>query len=126
MNAVAAWFPSSKALLCLWHVNKAVLQHCKPAFVLGSGGQTGSTWDEFYAFWHSVVASPTEMIFQERLASFECAYAERYTEAVGYIRNTWLDPFKEMIVKAWVDKDLHFGNIATSRQVARSTVEDID
>jgi hypothetical protein len=117
MNAVAAWFPSSNALLCLWHVNKAVLEHCKPAFVLGSGDQTESTWDEFYAFWHSIVVSPTEMIFQERLASFERTYAERYTEAVGYIRNTWLDPFKEMIVKAWVDKDLHFGNIATSRQV---------
>jgi hypothetical protein len=94
--------------------------------MLGSKDQAERTWDEFYAFWHSVVASPTEMIFQERLASFERTYAERYTEAVGYIRNTWLDPFKEMIVKAWVDKDLHFGNIATSRQVACSTVEDIN
>lgn len=128
MSAVATWFPLSKALLCLWHVNKAVLQHCKPAFVLGSGdqGHAERTWDEFYAFWHSIVASPTEMIFQERLASFERTYAEKYTDVIGYIRTTWLDPFKERIVKAWVDKDLHFGNIATSRQVADSVVENVD
>jgi hypothetical protein len=126
MNAVAVWFPLSKALLCLWHVNKAVLQHCKPAFTLDSGDQAEKRWDEFYVFWHSVVASPTEMIFQERLAKFERTYAEKYTEVVGYIRTTWLDPFKERIVKAWVDQDLHFGNIATSRQVANSIVEDAD
>ncbi|KAM4063871.1 MULE transposase [Hirsutella rhossiliensis] len=33
INAAATWFPTSKALLCLWHVNKAVLQYCQPDFV---------------------------------------------------------------------------------------------
>ncbi|KAI7760068.1 hypothetical protein LZL87_014319 [Fusarium oxysporum] len=117
INAAATWFPLSKGLLCIWHVNKAVLQHCRPVF-LADGGQGEKTWDQFYAFWHSIVASPTETIFQERLTYFERKYAEKYTEAVGYIRTTWLDPFKERIVKAWVDKHLHFGNVATSRQVA--------
>ncbi|RKK51097.1 hypothetical protein BFJ69_g17956 [Fusarium oxysporum] len=118
MNASATWFPFSKALLCLWHVNKAVLQHCRPVLILSGGDQPEKTWDEFYASWHSIVASPTEAIFQERLASFERKYAEKYTEAVGYIKTFWLEPYKERIVKAWVDKYLHFGNIATSRQVA--------
>jgi hypothetical protein len=115
MNAAATWFPFSKALLCLWHVNKAVLQHCRPAFILGGGDQAEKAWDEFYAFWHSIVASPTEKVFQERLASFECKYSENYTEVVGYTKTFWLEPYKERIVKAWVDKHLHFGNIATSR-----------
>jgi hypothetical protein len=37
------------------------------------------------------------------------------------VRTILLDPFKEMIVTAWVDKHLHFGNVATSRQVVSST-----
>lgn len=119
MNAVATWFPLSKALLCLWHVNKAVLQYCRPAFALGGSQAVDQekAWDEFYAFWHSIIASPTETIFEERLVQFERKYAEKYPEAVGYIKTYWLEPYRERIVKAWVDNHLHFGNIATSRHV---------
>ncbi|KAM5341419.1 hypothetical protein ACJ41O_006672 [Fusarium nematophilum] len=121
MNAAAIWFSSSKALLCLWHVNKAVLQHCRPFFAQNgdqASNQAGNTsWDEFYAFWHWIVASPSETIFEERLAKFELKYGEKHLESVGYIKMYWLEPYKEKIVKAWVDKHLHFGNVATSRQV---------
>jgi MULE transposase domain len=119
INAAATWFPSCKALLCLWHVNKAVVQHCQPAFDLKRGKSTNSTeekiWNEFYGSWHSIVASPTEKVFEERLADFEAKYAEKYLEAVGYIKTYWLGPYKERIVKAWVDMLLHFGNVVTSR-----------
>lgn len=122
MNAAAIWFSSSKALLCLWHVNKAVLQHCRPFFASKVGQATeqaeGKAWDEFYAFWHSIVASPDEKSFEERLAKFKLKYGSKYLESVGYIKMYWLEPHKEKIVKAWVDEHLHFGNIATSRQVA--------
>ncbi|KAJ2983399.1 hypothetical protein NQ176_g722 [Zarea fungicola] len=107
MNAAAEWFPASKSLLCIWHVNKAVLQYCRPAF-LAEGTQGEKRWDNFYALWHAIVASPSETIFQERLAYFEHQYAEKYTDAVGYIRTTWLDLFKERIVRAWADQHLHF------------------
>ncbi|KAJ2894092.1 hypothetical protein MKZ38_007931 [Zalerion maritima] len=79
MNAVAT--PTSAALLCLWHVNKAVLQHCQPAFGL-KGGQLierpeDKAWDEFYGFWHSMVASTNEEVFEERLAKFKLRYAAK-------------------------------------------------
>ncbi len=122
MNAAATVFPLSKGLLCIWHVNKAVLQHCRPYF-LADGRQADKNWDEFYTFWHLIVASPNESTFQEHIANFEHKYADKYTDAVGYVRTTWLDPFKERIVRAWVDKHLHFGNVATSRQVADSMEE---
>jgi hypothetical protein len=64
------------------------------------------------------VASPDEKSFEERLAKFELKYGSKYLESVGYIKMYWLEPHKEKIVKAWVDEHLHFGNIATSRQVA--------
>ncbi|KAM4060893.1 MULE transposase [Hirsutella rhossiliensis] len=119
MNAAATWFSSSQALLCLWHVNKAVLQHCRPAFTLVGDQATNqagdNAWDEFYAFWHSIVASPSEEIFEERLTQFELKYGDEYSDSVGYIKTYWLEPYKKMIVKAWVNKHLHFGNIATSR-----------
>lgn len=54
MNAAAVWFSSPKALLCLWHVNKAILQHCRPFFTSKDNRvidqAEGKVWDEFYAF----------------------------------------------------------------------------
>jgi hypothetical protein len=62
MNAAAHWFPLSKALICLWHVNKAVLQRCRPFFVQKGneafGQAENEAWDEFYTSWHSIVVSP--------------------------------------------------------------------
>lgn len=119
MNAAADWFPSSKTLLCLWHVNKAVLQRCRPAFTAKSGRASYPTgeggWEEFYAAWHALVASPNEQIFDNRLVKFELKYGEKHPESVGYVKTFWLEPYKEMIVKAWVDGHPHFGNVATSR-----------
>lgn len=106
-------------MICLWHANKAVLRHCQPAFKQVSQSTADKKgddeWDEFFGFWHSMVASTNEAIFEERLTEFELKFAEKYLEAVGYIRTYWLDLHKESIVKAWVDKHLHFGNVATSR-----------
>ena len=106
MNAAAIWFSSSKALLCLWHVNKAVLQHCRPFFISKSGQASSeaeeAAWGVFYAFWHSIVASPNENIFEERLTKFEQKYGHEHLDSVGYIKTYWLEPYKEMIVKAGV------------------------
>lgn len=30
-------------------------------------------------------------------------------------KKTWLEPYKEKLVKAWVNQHLHFGNVVTSR-----------
>lgn len=119
INAVSACFPSSAALLCLWHANKAVLQYCRPAFGLQRNLQPESlemqAWEAFYSSWHSMVASPDEETFNKRLSDFESKYAAQYLQEVGYIKVYWFESYKERIVKAWVDKHLHFGNIATSR-----------
>ncbi|KJZ70023.1 hypothetical protein HIM_10574 [Hirsutella minnesotensis 3608] len=86
INATATLFPASKALLCLWHVNKAVLQYCQPDFVQKSSQPSGGAedaWNEFYRFWHSIVDSPTEAVYEERLAKFELKYAKSQPRAVG-------------------------------------------
>jgi hypothetical protein len=123
MNAVAAFFPTSYSLLCLWHANKAVLRRCLPAFatrgaVTGSdfiSNETEEAWGEFYRFWHLLMNAPDEEVFKERLVRFGKKYVPDHLEEVGYVRSTWLDPYKEKLVKAWVDHHAHFGNTATSR-----------
>jgi hypothetical protein len=108
MNAASVLFPSTTSL-CIWHANKAVLARCQPIF------QTVEEWGEFYAFWFSILSSPTEKTYEERLKEFEKKYALTNLEQVGYIKETWLLPYKEKLVAAWVDQQAHFGNTATSR-----------
>ncbi|KAL0930717.1 uncharacterized protein CTRU02_214792 [Colletotrichum truncatum] len=124
INAVATIFPSSASLLCLWHANKAVLQHCNPAFdstKLKTVNNPAAlkpltqSWEEFYNSWHSIISSPSEVVFEERVSQFEERYLLDHLEEVGYVTSVWLKPYKEKLVKAWVDQHTHFGNVATSR-----------
>ncbi|KAJ3454090.1 hypothetical protein MRS44_017984 [Fusarium solani] len=59
--------------------------------------------------------SPTEALFNERVAAFEQKYLPNHSEEVAYVKKTWLEPYKEKLVKAWVDQRMHFGNAVTSR-----------
>ena len=59
---------------------------------------------EFYDFWFSILSSAAEKTYEERLEKFEKKYASTNLEQVGYIRETWLLPYKEKLVAAWVDQ----------------------
>jgi hypothetical protein len=109
INAASTLFPSAATLLCLWHANKAVLARCQPRF------PEAEKWKEFYGSWHSIIESPTEEEYTKRLAEFQQKYTPEHADEVGYIKATWLIPFKEKLVRAWVDQSSHFGNTATSR-----------
>ena len=97
MNAASALFPSAATLLCLWHANKAVLTRCQPSF------QEAEQWKEFYNFWHSIINSPTQEDYAKRLAEMQQRYLPQHLEDIGYIKTTWLIPFKEKLVCAWVN-----------------------
>ena len=108
INAASILFPSA-TFICVWHANKAVLARCQPMF------QTAEEWREFYTFWFLILSSPTQETYEERLTEFEKKYGLTNLEQVGYIKETWLLPYKEKLVSAWVDQQAHFGNTATSR-----------
>ena len=59
---------------------------------------------EFYNFWFSILSLAVEKTYEERLAEFEKKYASINLEQVGYIKETWLLPYKEKLVTAWVDQ----------------------
>jgi hypothetical protein len=120
MNAVSQCFPESNALLCIWHANKAVLQRCLPSFVkppqgFASAERSMAEWETFYGHWHSIVRSKDELAFEKTVQELENRYLSEHLNEVGYIRTTWLDLYKEKLVRAWVDNFLHFENVATSR-----------
>ncbi|TVY66378.1 PKS-NRPS hybrid synthetase [Fusarium oxysporum f. sp. cubense] len=116
MNAVASTFPQSVSLLCLWHINKAVLRHCMDAFTKDSKDYEGQKkWKEFYSLWHDLVASSNEDIYYQKLGEFKKKYLPDYISQIGYITETWLDLYKDRFVKAWVDQHLHFNQFVTSR-----------
>jgi len=107
ISVTTTLFPSATTLICIWHANKAVLAWCQPAF------PEADKWKEFYGFWHSIINSPSEEAYTERLLEFQQKYATEHFEDIGYIKSTWLVPFKEKLVRAWVDQSTHFGNRAT-------------
>ncbi len=120
MNAVAHCFPAAISLLCLWHANKAVLQYCKPSFTKDSQEEkerqeATEEWSEFYNCWHSIMRSIDESTFNERLKDLEQRYVPEYVREVGYIKEVWLDLYKEKLIKSWVDQQPHFGSVVTSR-----------
>ena len=61
-------------------------------------------WNEFYGFWFSILNSPTQETYKERLKEFEEKYASTNLEQVGYIKDTWLLLYKEKLVIAWVNQ----------------------
>ena len=116
MNAIQICFPQAASLLCIWHVNKAVLRHCLPSFSSGADDNEGNTaWKEFYGNWHGIISSFTSEEYNEAIKTFKKQYLPTYIDNVGYIMSNWLDPYKEKLVKAWVDQHHHFANTATSR-----------
>lgn len=57
---------------------------------------------------------PDKETFNKRVEEFE-KYIPDHIEEVEYIKTTWLEPYKEKLVKAWVDQHLHFGIVVNSR-----------
>lgn len=119
MNAVSHCFPAAVSLLCLWHANKAVLRYCQPSFMRHNDAaqkpQGHQEWKDFYGRWHELVASANEETFEDRLQQLKERYASAHAREVAYIIETWLDLYKTKLVKAWVDRYLHFENVVTSR-----------
>ena len=99
-------FPATKHLLCIWHINKNVLSHCKRLFT------NDEEWDAFTKRWSELVYAPTEADFDARWRSIKDDYP---VDIWGYPNNTWIMPWKRSFVKCYTDKFLHFGNTSTSR-----------
>jgi hypothetical protein len=104
-------------LLCLWHANKNIQQHCKGKFT------SVEAYNEFFQAWQGIVQSPNITEYQNELLQFLTEYSDtpEFEECATYVQNTWLKPGREeSIVQAWTNKHPHFGATVTSRLVSIS------
>ena len=114
IRALRTHFPSSRHLLCRWHVNINVLSKTKrffPAPVkVGERVVRHPQFQEFLRSWNMLLDSPTVSIYNQRLAEMQAKYP---TSAVKYCTDTWLI-WKENLVAIYIDQHLHFGVTVTS------------
>ena len=108
MNAIQKIFPSARHLLCRWHISKNVMTKCKNMF------ETLQKCKNFNHEWNSVEYSSSEIQYDERLKSLLKEFSS-YPDAVKYVMDTWLVPYKEKFVAAWTDTCMHYGNVITNR-----------
>jgi len=113
-NAISSIFPESATLLCLWHANKNIQQHCKGKF------NSTDAYNNFFMAWLGIVRSADISEYNSRLLQFSMEYSDipEHQACVRYIQSTWLKPGRrESLVQAWTNKHLHFGITVTSRLV---------
>ncbi|KAK8923744.1 hypothetical protein KSP39_PZI019685 [Platanthera zijinensis] len=104
MNAIRIVFPQSKILLCQVHINKNIMTHCKKYF------KQGKDFQNFLCIWQHLVNSPTIDDFDARFNMMLSSYAEQYPDVLRYVVTTWIEPYKEYFISAWIDKFLHLGS----------------
>ncbi|XP_028111262.1 uncharacterized protein LOC114309680 [Camellia sinensis] len=73
-----------------------------------------SKWEKFNHEWNSIVYSSSEIQYDERLKSLLKEFSS-YPNAVKYVMDTWLVPYKDKFVAAWTDTCMHCGNVTTNR-----------
>jgi predicted transcriptional regulator len=133
MDVLDSIFPDTIHLLCTWHVNMNILANCRKHFpkdmINPRTNESGNKcinrnqpinpkdevipdpeWEAFLKDWGSLLNSATEAEYISHLAKFR-----KHSEAaIKYVEGTWLTPWKEKLVRYWVDKNLHFGIRVTS------------
>jgi hypothetical protein len=113
-NAISTIFPESGALLCLWHANKNIQQHCQGKFT------SAEAYQDFFNAWLGIVRSPDIPEYRKRLDAFLTEYSDTLErqECAKYVYTTWLKAGRaEALVQAWTNKYSHFGITVTSRLV---------
>ena len=99
-------FPQTQHLLCIWHINKNVVAHCKKHFA------DTESWETFYKQWNEVVYAHTTADFNTKWNSLQDDYPG---EVSAYLSTVWVTHWKWRFVKCFTDRHLHFGNRSTSR-----------
>lgn len=107
MNGIAQVFPRSKNVLCLWHINQAILAKCRTKF------DGDDEWQKFRKQWTRVCEATTITNYDEELIKLRTDY-DQFKIVLDYIDSTWLS-HKEKFVAAWVQPFLHLGSRNTSR-----------
>jgi hypothetical protein len=109
INAARSVFSGARRILCVWHVDKNILVHAIQEI------NTKDVREEFIKHWANLISSTTRTTYEINWNTFQDRYDRSYPALVQYVQNTWLRPFRDNLVRAWIDRHPYFGNRATSR-----------
>ena len=110
LNAVAKQFPGIPKILCRRHIYKDIEARSRPRMHKSA---------LVYEFQHActrIFEASTEKYYDAARARMQKEWST-YQSVIDYLNDTWLTPYKENIVRAWVDKITHFGTYTSNRCV---------
>ncbi len=91
-----------KHLLCIWHVNKNALTHCKSDFSIKE------KWKKFYSEWQAMMYAHIIEIYQEKWNKLQNDYYAKHFEIINYLKDIWIRSFDRKIIKCYINKIRHF------------------
>ncbi|KNE92166.1 hypothetical protein PSTG_14458 [Puccinia striiformis f. sp. tritici PST-78] len=104
MTAIEKVFPTTRNLLCQWHMGKNLWSHCRP--ILGD-----EPYLSFCQAWNFLLVSNNPKQYEK---NFQNLAASCSPEVMQYMSKNWI-PLADRFVKYLISNVLHFGNVNTSR-----------
>jgi hypothetical protein len=110
INAVENEFPEAHHMLCRRYIEMALR-----ARALKVASQNKKKFANSVVFtWNEAISAHTVEEWMWRWHNFEDRYSN-LPQLISYLKQTWLDPYKEKIVSVWTDQHLHFGCHTSNR-----------
>ncbi len=109
INVSHSIFSVVRHFLCIWHVNKNVLTHCKFDFDIKE------ELKKFYSEWQAMMYAHITEINQEKWNKLQNDHYARHFEIINYLKNIWIRSFDRKIIKYYINKIRHFFFTTTSR-----------
>jgi histone-lysine N-methyltransferase SETD2 len=92
MNALSSVFPTSKHVLCKWHIKKNVEAKCWPFFADLRPSATRSAskrWEQFLSDWDAVVEALTVPEYNRQWNAMKSRHCLHFN-ALRYVETVWL------------------------------------
>jgi len=108
-------------MLCEYHIERNVREKCKKNCKVkdlkgkdGKETKPSSVVKMVMLAWEDIVNSDTEEAYVNNCNRFKVV-CEIFPKFLEYVESTILGPLKEKVMKFWVNKIMHMGNITTNR-----------
>jgi hypothetical protein len=100
-------FPSTKYIICTWHINGNIAKNLKVKF------ENGEAWKKFLEEWNAVMYANQAAEFEDNWRKIREKYISK-PDVINYLESTWIS-MKENFVSHWINQYPHLGGHTSSR-----------